>query len=120
MTRFEDLPARIQRHLESVTESSGLPPGKDSLARITANWIEKRDLFAEQTALLDMQELDELAPDDPRGVLVLTYSGSLLSLGPAEAAAEILEVERGDPHGSSRPCRGRRSRRPWRVGPSTD
>lgn len=86
MTRFQDLPPRIQRHLESITESSGLPPGEDSLARITANWIEKRDLFAEQTALLEMHEIDELAPEDPRGVLVLTYSGSLLSLGAADTA----------------------------------
>jgi nucleoid DNA-binding protein len=86
MTRFEDLPERIQRHLQSITESSGLPPGEDSLARITANWIEKRDLFEEQTELLDMRDIEELSPDDDRGVLVLTYSGSLLSLGPAEPA----------------------------------
>src|SRR6056297_1196849 len=83
MTRYEDLPERIQRHLQSITESSGLPPGEDSLARITANWIEKRDLFEEQTGLLDMRDIEELSPDDSRGVLVLTYSGSLLSLGPA-------------------------------------
>ena len=83
MTRFEDLPERIQRHLQSITESSGLPPGEDSLARITANWTEKRDLFEEQTELLDMRDIEELPPDDDRGVLVLTYSGSLLSLGPA-------------------------------------
>lgn len=82
MTRYENLPERIQRHLESITESSGLPPGEDSLARITANWVEKRDLFDEQTGLLEMVDLEELGPDDPRGVLVLTYSGSLLSLGP--------------------------------------
>jgi nucleoid DNA-binding protein len=83
MTRFEDLPERIQRHLQSITESSGLQPGEDSLARITANWIEKRDLFEEQTELLDMRDIEELLRDDDRGVLVLTYSGSLLSLGPA-------------------------------------
>jgi nucleoid DNA-binding protein len=88
MTRFEDLPERIQRHLQSITESSGLPPGEDSLARITANWIEKRDLFEEQTELLDMRDIEELSPDDDRGVLVLTYSGSLLSLGPAAAGGD--------------------------------
>ena len=85
MTRFEDLPKRIQRHLQSITESSGLPPGEDSLARITANWVEKRDLFEEQTELLDMRDIEELSPEDGRGVLVLTYSGSLVSLGPAGA-----------------------------------
>src|SRR6056297_1117620 len=88
MTRYEDLPERIQRHLQSITESSGLPPGEDSLARITANWIEKRDLFEEQTGLLDMRDIEELSPDDSRGVLVLTYSGSLLSLGPAAGGGD--------------------------------
>ncbi|MFW6223883.1 MAG: hypothetical protein ACOC4A_03240, partial [Spirochaetota bacterium] len=88
MTRFEDLPERIQRHLQSVTESSGLPPGEDSLARITANWIEKRDLFEQQAELLEMRDIEELSPDDGRGVLVLTYSGSLLSLGPAAGAGD--------------------------------
>jgi nucleoid DNA-binding protein len=92
MTRFENLPERIQRHLESITESSGLPPGEDSLARITANWVEKRDLFDEQTGLLEMVDLEELSPDDPRGVLVLTYSGSLLSLGP-RAAGDTAAAE---------------------------
>jgi len=86
MTQFRDLPPRIQKHLESVTESSGLPPGDDSLARITANWVEKRDLFQEQTGLLDMHEVDVFEAEDPRGLLVLTYSGSLISLGPLAPA----------------------------------
>jgi nucleoid DNA-binding protein len=83
MERYEDLPERIQRHLQSITESSGLPPGEESLRRITENWLEKRRLFREQSASLDMHELEEFAVDDPRGVLALTYSGSLVSLGPS-------------------------------------
>lgn len=82
MTQFRDLPPQIQKHLESVTESSGLPAGEDSLARITANWVEKRDLFQEQTGLLDMFEVPVFDPADPRALLILTYSGSLISLGP--------------------------------------
>jgi nucleoid DNA-binding protein len=84
MTRFEELPTNIQRHLESITESSGLPPGEDSLARITANWLEKRRLFEEQTDLLELGALDELGAEDPRAALALTYSGSLVSLGVRE------------------------------------
>ncbi|MFO7781021.1 MAG: HU family DNA-binding protein, partial [Spirochaetia bacterium] len=106
MTRFEDLPERIQRHLQSITESSGLPPGEDSLARITANWIEKRNLFEEQTELLDMRDIEELPPDDDRGVLVLTYSGSLLSLGPTAGGGA---GSGGEPAGGgASPAAGRR------------
>lgn len=109
MTRFEDLPERIQRHLQSITESSGLPPGEDSLARITANWIEKRDLFEEQTELLDMRDIEELLPDDGRGVLVLTYSGSLLSLGPVGGESERAGGGAGETAGGGEtPAAGRR------------
>lgn len=109
MTRFEDLPERIQRHLQSITESSGLPPGEDSLARITANWIEKRDLFEEQTELLDMRDIEELPPDDGRGVLVLTYSGSLLSLGPVGGESERAGGGAGETAGGGEtPAAGRR------------
>ncbi|MFP4613270.1 MAG: HU family DNA-binding protein [Spirochaetaceae bacterium] len=85
MERFEDLPRHIQQHLELITESSGLPSGSDSRARITANWLEKRRMFDEQSNLLELQDLDRLDADDPRGVLVLTYSGSLVTLGPLPA-----------------------------------
>lgn len=80
MEQFTNLPSRIQHHLRSVTESSGLPPGDESLQLLARNWIEKRDLFNRQIAGLDMLELEEFTPDDPRAVLLLTYSGSLISL----------------------------------------
>lgn len=75
------LTERVRRHLESVNESSGLPPGEESLARITANWLEKRMLFEDQTRLLGMEQLGRLEADDERGAILLTYSGSLVALG---------------------------------------
>ncbi len=74
---------RVKRHLESITESSGLPPGRESLDRITANWLEKRRLFEDQIRLLGMEMPSELAQEDARGVVLLTYSGSLVALGRA-------------------------------------
>ena len=98
MSRLEELPERIQRHLKSITASSGLPPGDESLERITENWLEKRRLFREQTALLEMRGLDTFDVADPRGVLLLTYSGSLVSLGPPEpGGAEAGGPQSGGP-----------------------
>ncbi len=77
----EVLTERVKRHLKSVTDSSGLPPGQDSLARITGNWLEKRRLFEEQTRLLDMETPPRVELEDPRGMIFLTYSGSIISLG---------------------------------------
>lgn len=78
---LSQLPPRIQRHLESITESSGLPPGEDSLARITANWLDKRAMMKEQAQALDMIDVEHVAADDPRALLLLTYSGSLIAVG---------------------------------------
>ncbi len=91
MERFEDLPHHIQAHLRAIADSSGLPPGGDSLERITRNWLEKRRLFSEQIRLLDMHELETLEVDDPRGAILLTYSGSLISLGRREESGRALE-----------------------------
>ncbi|AFG36267.1 HU family DNA-binding protein [Spirochaeta africana] len=85
MEQFTDLPPRIQKHLRGITESSGLPPGEDSLQLLTRNWIEKRQLFSAQIASLDMIELPEVAANDPRAVLLLTWSGSLISLETPDA-----------------------------------
>jgi nucleoid DNA-binding protein len=38
-----------------------------------------------------MRELPSLAEDDPRGALLLTYSGSLVSVGPLEAGGRRVE-----------------------------
>lgn len=91
MERYEDLPSRIQEHLRAITESSGLPPGDESLRRITQNWLEKRRMFTEQIRLLDMFELDGLQPSDSRGAIALTYSGSLISLGLGGEGGRSLE-----------------------------
>ncbi|MFW5800620.1 MAG: HU family DNA-binding protein [Spirochaeta sp.] len=80
MEEFNALPARIQKHLRGITESSGLPPGDESLQLLARNWIEKRSLFESQIESLDMLEPAGLASEDPRAVLLLTYSGSLIGL----------------------------------------
>jgi nucleoid DNA-binding protein len=75
------LTERVERHLRSVTDTSGLPKGEESLRRIRENWLEKRMMFEEQTELLGMGIPERFEADDPRGIILLTYSGSLIALG---------------------------------------
>jgi nucleoid DNA-binding protein len=91
METFDQLPGHIQKHLQSVTNSSGLPKTDDSLAKITENWLEKRRLFEDQLTALDMQEVERLDDFDTRAVLVLTYSGSLVALGPETGKGRWME-----------------------------
>jgi nucleoid DNA-binding protein len=81
MQESQNLSPRIRRHLVAITESSGLGDGQEALRLITENWLEKRRLFSDQIRMLGMEEIERLTANDPRGALLLTYSGSLISLG---------------------------------------
>jgi len=80
MENINELPEIIKKHLDSVTKSSGLPYNEESINLITTNWLEKKKMFEEQIKSLDMIEIETLAKDDTRGALLLTYSGSLISV----------------------------------------
>lgn len=88
---FSGLPDNIQEHLRAITKSSGLPDTEESLEKVSQNWIEKRDLFEKQIKSLDMVEVFSLDNDDPRGALMLTYSGSLIALGTLQDSKRWME-----------------------------
>jgi nucleoid DNA-binding protein len=85
------LPENIQRHLRSVTETSGLPNNDESFALIATNWLEKKKMFEAQIRSLDMIEVDSLPGDDRRPTLLLTYSGSLISVGTLKNGKRWIE-----------------------------
>jgi nucleoid DNA-binding protein len=76
------LTGAIRAHLAGLVKSSGMPDNEQSLETMARVWFEKKEMFEAQIHALDMQELQKLPADDQRGALLLTYSGSLVSLGP--------------------------------------
>ena len=76
------LPDQIKSHLKNLVEASGLPDNEESLKKIAENWINKEEMFEGQIHNLNMLDLDSFGKDDKRPALILTYSGSLVSLGP--------------------------------------
>src|SRR4030042_2144659 len=88
---FKSLPEHIQDHLREIMRSSGLPDNEESLEAISKNWMDKKNLFQAQIKSLDMIETDMFAADDRRGALALTYSGSLISLGPPRGGHRWME-----------------------------
>ena len=73
----------IRAHLQGLLRSSGLPDTEESLEEMARVWFEKKDMFEGQIKALDMRTLERFSAADPRGALLLTWSGSLLSMGPA-------------------------------------
>ncbi len=78
---FYQLPETIKTHVREVTRTSGLPYTEDSFEKIAKSWLEKKKMFEEQTKSLHMVEVEALDRDDKRGALMLTFSGSLISVG---------------------------------------
>ena len=91
MNEIHDIPPRIREHLLALVSGSGLPDGQATIDAINENWIEKHKLFAAQIAALDLVEIEELLPDDPRAALILTYSGSLVGLETARDGKRNFE-----------------------------
>ena len=86
-----ELSATVRAHLERITQSSGLPDTEESFQKMAAVWLEKKRLFEEQIRALGMVEVERFSAADPRGVLLLTYSGSLVSLGTLKEGRRLVE-----------------------------
>jgi hypothetical protein len=79
---LDEIPENIQEHVREITKTSGLPSGEESVEKIAKGWLEKKQVFEEKIADLDMEEVDLLTSDDQRAALAITYSGSLVNIGP--------------------------------------
>jgi len=88
---IQGLSDKVRSHLKKITRSSGLADTEESFRRMAEVWLEKKRLFEGQIGALDMVEVDSFARDDPRGALLLSYSGSLISLGTLTASGRRVE-----------------------------
>jgi len=79
---LSQIPTEIQDHIRQITRSSGLPEGEDSVEMIAMGWLEKKEHFENQVVEMDMAEVDEIEQDEERGCLAMTFSGSLINIGP--------------------------------------
>lgn len=76
------VPENIKKHLHRVIKTFGLETDGETMARLVNGWLEKEDSFKEQMFNMGMEETGEFDCNDERGSLALTYSGSLISIGP--------------------------------------
>jgi hypothetical protein len=88
---LDQIPAEVQDHIRQITKSSGLPDNEDSVEMIAKGWLEKKELFEDQLTELNMAEVQELDQDDEQGCLAMTYSGSLLNIGPVIGEGRRVE-----------------------------
>ena len=88
---LDQIPAEVQDHIRQITKSSGLPDDEESVEMIAKGWLEKKELFENQLIESGMMEAEELDQDDEQGCLAMTYSGSLLNIGPIIEGARTVQ-----------------------------
>jgi len=83
-TIVQEIPQLIVTHLEDVADKFGLDVSQENMDKLKQGWLEKQQMFQEKTLEMGMKEEESLGVEDERAALLLTYSGSLISLGTAK------------------------------------
>ncbi|MBT4287235.1 MAG: hypothetical protein HOD92_07830 [Deltaproteobacteria bacterium] len=81
-TVLTQLPTRIQDHIKNIASTSGLEDTEASYEKIAKGWLDKEKSFLETITQKGLREEVQLPLDDSRGGIALTYSGSLILVGP--------------------------------------
>lgn len=81
---LNSLSDKVKNHIKQLVISANLPSNPESLELMAKAWKEKLDSYTKQVENSDMLEEETFKLEDERGALLMTYSGSLLCLGPLE------------------------------------
>ncbi len=83
------VPEPVRGHLRALIAPAGLADNPEAQALLERGWVEKYDAFLRHTAEHDMVAAEWFDAQNPGGALAMTYSGSVVSVGP------IIDRERG-------------------------
>lgn len=88
---YAQLPPPIQAQVRVILDETGLSDDESARERLSALWLEKFKLFNAQCDALGMIDSAGMAKDDPRAAILLSYSGSLVTIGPRRGKERWLE-----------------------------
>lgn len=88
---FEGLPNEIKDRINSLFDSEEKTEHGIDREQYALIWKKKHDLFIAQIASIGMILVPSIEASDSRGAILLTYSGSLISLGPVRNGKRWLE-----------------------------
>lgn len=91
MSAFDGLGTVIQGHIRQIAKTSGLEDGQESLEKLAEAWTMKRDAFEAAMRERGLEEIPFFGADEERGALALTYSGSIVTIGPLDGGKRHCE-----------------------------
>ena len=87
MSAFESLSHTIQDHVHQIAKTSGLPSDQESVEKLAAAWLQKKEAFEQAITESGLEEASFFDAAETGGALALTYSGSLVTIGPLSDGA---------------------------------
>ncbi|HOT61427.1 MAG TPA: hypothetical protein PLU93_01035 [Treponemataceae bacterium] len=82
METFNTLSPVIQNHVKQIAKTSGMPVNDETYESLAVAWMEKKQCFEDSIADHNFEDVSFFSRDEARGALALTYSGSLINIGP--------------------------------------
>ena len=79
---LDRLPDRVREHVRLLAEPAGLKDVENAEELLAQGWLEKQQAFEHHTRERGMIPVDSFSKEETTGALVMTYSGSILSIGP--------------------------------------
>lgn len=79
---FQDLPETIKKHLLGLAAEQNRQDDVEYIQTLTDVWQQKEDLFRAQAKAVKLDLVEEVSNKDTRGMMILSYSGSILCIGP--------------------------------------
>ena len=80
--RLNELPERVREHVRQLVEPAGLADVTNAEELLVNGWLEKHEAFQHHTADRGMKLVERFGKEETSGALVMTYSGSIVSIGP--------------------------------------
>ena len=91
---INDLPEAIRKHLLGLAREQGRLEDHDYLQTMTDVWYQKEELFRQQVKAVKLELVDSVSNKDTRGMMVLSYSGSILCIGPVFLTSTNINFSR--------------------------
>ena len=82
---FSKVSEKVQNHLKQLSGTIQISDSTaDPLEALAEGWLEKDQIFNSQIEENEMELSDSFSASEIRGALIMTYSGSLIKLGPLD------------------------------------
>ncbi|MBN1798567.1 MAG: hypothetical protein JW822_08310 [Spirochaetales bacterium] len=88
---LDQIPSNIQQHIKGLAQSVKTEEGEDAVEKVAQCWLEKKAVFEDKISEMGMEEIDSLNKEDEKGAIALTYSGSLVNIGPLVDGARTVK-----------------------------